>query len=640
MIDKNLWREMRRNRLFLFGTAATGFLCGFLILAQAWSLSELVDRVFFKGLALQDVSMLFAALFVIVTARAAMTWLEEWFALRLAHAVQTDIRQALLDKIERLGPVKMREEQTGELLNLLTEGLEVLHAYFGKYLPQLFKTALIPILFLIVIFPRDWITGVILLVTAPLLPMFMMMIGRWSQAATKKQWRVLGRMTGYFQDVLQGISTLKMLNQSERHALKVEQISEDFRKASLGVLRIAFLSALTLELFSTLSIAILAVGLGLRLVGGTIGFQAAFFVLLLAPEFYLPIRSLGTQYHASLNGVAAAGRVYAFLATDGDMPAGNGAAVEAEAGAKGPGPADGPGAAAKGTGGSVAAEAAAAKGAAAVGPAGAKGGGKGAEAAKGADGPGAAGRPHMPHFENVGIVFADVAIGYGGGREEALRGVSFSVAPGEKIGLIGPSGSGKSTVLNLLLGFIAPDRGGIEINGHSLSSFDMGQWRRMTAWVPQNPHLFTGTIKDNLLLGSQGVTDEAMLEASRLLGLDAFIEAMPDGYGTRVGQGGRGLSGGQRQLLAICRGWLRQAPLLLLDEATANLDLLREEAVQEALWKLMRGKTVIAAAHRLKTVEHMDRLIVLDSGLVREAGAPSELIGAGGIYADMIASRG
>jgi ATP-binding cassette subfamily C protein CydD len=628
MIDKNLWREMRRNRLFLFGTAAMGFLCGFLILAQAWSLSELVDRVFFKGLALQDVSTLFVALFVIVTARAAITWLEEWFALRLAHAVQTDIRQALLDKIERLGPVKMREEQTGELLNLLTEGLEVLHAYFGKYLPQLFKTALIPILFLIVIFPRDWITGVILLVTAPLLPMFMMMIGRWSQAATKKQWRVLGRMTGYFQDVLQGISTLKMLNQSEKHALKVEQISEDFRKASLGVLRIAFLSALTLELFSTLSIAILAVGLGLRLVGGTIGFQAAFFVLLLAPEFYLPIRSLGTQYHASLNGVAAAGRVYTFLATDGDMPAGqagvNGGAAEATA-AKG---AAGPAGTASGSKSAESAKATAADAAAGSGPA------KAAGAAKGAS------QLHMPHFENIGIVFSDVALGYGGGREEALRGVSFSVAPGEKIGLIGPSGSGKSTVLNLLLGFISPDRGDIEINGHSLSSFDMGQWRRMAAWVPQNPHLFTGTIKDNLLLGSQGVTDEAMLEASRLLGLDAFIEAMPDGYATRVGQGGRGLSGGQRQLLAICRAWLRQAPLLLLDEATANLDLLREESVQDALWKLMRGKTVIAAAHRLKTVEHMDRLIVLDSGLVREAGAPSELVGAGGIYADMIASRG
>ncbi|MDR1135137.1 MAG: thiol reductant ABC exporter subunit CydD [Clostridiales Family XIII bacterium] len=615
MIDKNLWRETRRNKLFLIGTAATGFISGWLILSQAWLLSDMVNGVFFEGLALHDVSTLFIILFVVVTVRGFLNWLEEWFALRLAHAVQTSIRQTLLDKIERLGPVRMREEQTGELLNLLTEGLEVLHAYFGKYLPQLFKTALIPILFLVFIFPRDWITGVILLVTAPLLPVFMMLIGKWSQSATKKQWRVLGRMTGYFQDVLQGISTLKMLNQNENQALKVEQISEDFRRTSLGVLRIAFLSALTLELFSTISIAIVAVGLGLRLVSGMIGFQVAFFILLLAPEFYLPIRSLGTQYHASLNGVAAATRVYGFLATPEDTAGGAPAdvAVPDEA-------AEAPTGGATAAGGSTAEDA----------------------AAGGSTGGVPTDTPALNEaaFKNIALAFSDVSLGYGGGREDALKGISFSVNSGEKIGLIGQSGSGKTTVLSLLLGFLSPDHGDIIVNGQSLNSFDMDQWRSMTAWVPQNPHLFTGTIRDNLILGNPGVSEEKILEASKLLGLDAFVAAMPEAYETRVGQGGRELSGGQRQLVAICRAWLRQAPLLLLDEATANLDLLREETVQEALWKLMRGKTVIAAAHRLKTVERMDRLIVLDSGIIRESGTPAELLKAGGLYKDMLTMRG
>ncbi|MDR1322033.1 MAG: thiol reductant ABC exporter subunit CydD [Gracilibacteraceae bacterium] len=577
MIDKNLWREAGRDKLYLAGIVLCGLLSGVAVLAQAWVLACVVRAVFLDGAAPLGTRSFFAALLALVTLRALTGWLEEWFALRLARGVQFRLREAVLAHMEKIGPLRLREEQTGELLHLVTEGLEVLHAYFGKYLPQLFKTGILPILFLGVIFPRDWTTGLILLVTAPLLPMFMMMIGKWAGSETKKRWRVLARMTGYLQDVLQGMTTLKILGQSAKQAEKVEEISEDFRRVSLGVLRIAFLSALTLELFSTLSIAIVAVALGLRLVGGGIDFQTAFFLLLLAPEFYLPIRSLGAQYHASLNGAAAAERVYAFLRT----PAG--------------GSTDDKGSAAPDPG--------------RLKPR------LGVDAAAG-----------------ISVSFCDVTLTYGEERERALEGLSFELRAGEKIGLVGPSGGGKSSVLNLLLGFVLPDSGRILINGADMRDLDIEAWRRLVAWVPQKPWVFAGSIRDNLLLGNTEATEELMRQTCSELGLAEFVADLPDGYATRVGQGGRGLSGGQIQLLAIGRAALRRAPLLLLDEATANLDLAREETVQNALWRLMRDKTVVAAAHRLQTTMRMDRILVLQRGRVSESGAPAELMRRDGAF--------
>ncbi|MDR1069564.1 MAG: thiol reductant ABC exporter subunit CydD [Gracilibacteraceae bacterium] len=575
MIDKNLWREAGRDKLYLAGVALCGLLSGITVLAQAWVLACVVRAVFLDGAAPLGTRSSFAALLALVTLRALTGWLEEWFALRLARGVQFRLREAVLAHMEKIGPLRLREEQTGELLHLVTEGLEVLHAYFAKYLPQLFKTGVLPLLFLGVIFPRDWTTGLSLLVTAPLLPMFMMMIGKWAGSETKKRWRVLARMTGYLQDVLQGMTTLKILGQSAKQAEKVEEISENFRRVSLGVLRIAFLSALTLELFSTLSIAIVAVALGLRLVGGGIDFQTAFFLLLLAPEFYLPIRSLGAQYHASLNGTAAAERVYAFLRTPAERSAGG--------------------------------EGGAAPGSKRV-------------------------QPRLETAEGISVSFCDVTLTYGEERERALSGLSFELRAGEKIGLVGPSGGGKSSVLNLLLGFVLPDSGRILVNGADMRDLDMEAWRRLVAWVPQKPWVFAGSIRDNLLLGSTEATEELMRQTCSELGLAKFVAEMPDGYSTRVGQGGRGLSGGQIQLLAIGRAALRRAPLLLLDEATANLDLAREETVQNALWRLMRDKTVVAAAHRLQTTMRMDRIFVLQRGRVSESGAPAELMRRDGAF--------
>ena len=562
MIDKNLWHYAKLHIPYLAGTIISGCLCGGLIVGQAYGLALLIDRVFMKGQNLEQVLPLLLALLVIISLRALLSWLEEWLALQLARGVQTDLRRAWLDKIERLGPVQLKTEKTGELLYLFTEGLDTLQAYFGKYLPQLFKSGILPLLFLGFIFPQDLITGLILAVTAPMLPVFMVLIGRWAEAATKKQWQVLSRMTGYFQDILQGLVTLKMLNQSRRHGEQVEAVSEDFRRTSLKVLRIAFLSALTMELFSTISIALVAVGLGVRLVEGMLGFQIAFFLLLLAPEFYLPIRSLGNQYHASLNGVEAAERIFRFLAEPEEVKL-------------------------------------------------AVGGQK------------ASGR--------IDICFEQVDYQYE--KENlVLKQVSFTVVPGEKVALVGSSGGGKSTILHLLMGFITPGGGRILVGGQDLAAVDLETWRTQIAWIPQKPYILAGTIKENLLLGQEEITGEELAGACRRFGLQQLIEQLPEGYETRIGPGGRPLSGGQEQLLAITRAGLKQAPVLLLDEATANLDLLREDEVQRALSELMEGKTVLAVAHRLQTISKMDKILVLEAGCIAEMGAHQELLRKDGPY--------
>lgn len=323
MLDKFLWRKALTQKGLLIATIVFGVLVAGVILLQAYVLAEIVDDVFLKALSLADVSVKLFFLLGIIIARAIFSFGEEWLALRLAWQIEGDLREGILNKIAQLGPVKMTQEATGVVVNLLGEGLGQLEDYFSRYLPQLFKAAIVPILFLAVIFPIDWLSGVILLVTAPLVPFFMILIGKWTENVSRRQWGMLSALSGYLADVLAGIKTLKLLNRAQKQGEKIAQISDSFRKVTLSVLRWAFLSALALELLTTLSIAIISVGLGIRLVEGMIDFRRAFFLLLLAPDFYLPLRTLGSYFHTSLNAKEAVSDLAAFLAKPSMAAEGN-----------------------------------------------------------------------------------------------------------------------------------------------------------------------------------------------------------------------------------------------------------------------------------------------------------------------------
>ncbi len=550
MIDANLWRQSMHRKGLLLGSCLCGILCAGVILGQAFTLAGILDQVFLHGGDFYAVLPELIQLTVLVTLRFVLQALEENLAFLLGQGVQMDLRQAMLQKIAALGPVAMGQEQKGQVMYLLNEGIGTLESYFSKYLPQLFQAAVIPLLFLCFILPRDLLSGVILLLTAPLVPFFMMLIGKWTGKVNAKQWKIINRLSGYLHDVMAGLTTLKLLNQSARQREKIAQVGEDYAQATLAVLRWAFLSSLALELFTTISIALVSVGLGLRLVEGQLDFATAFFILLAAPEFYQPLRTLGAHFHTSLNTREAAAELFAFLdkeelITEVTMD-----------------------------------------------------------------------RAQVPMVE-----LRHVSARYPGSEVSALQDISFTVAPGEVVA--GRSGSGKTTVLNLLQGFLKPQDGEITM-------------QCAPAVIQQRPYIFAGSILDNLRFGSENLSEERILEVCRQTGLAELLRQLPDGLHTQVGQGGAGLSGGQRQMIAMVRAICQQKNLILLDEATANLDLLTEQQLNRSLRQLLQGRTVLLVAHRLTTLQLADRVIVLEKGAVIEQGTPKELLGQRGAYYELV----
>ncbi|HUW65104.1 MAG TPA: thiol reductant ABC exporter subunit CydD [Spirochaetia bacterium] len=568
MVDARLLSAAGKIRSLLALTIGLGLAAGLLTILQAGLIARVVSLVFLRHQNLSGVSLWLWLLLGVIFFRSVLAWLGEVVAHRAAARIKSHLQDLLLRHLFALGPAHMQNERTGELLGVLTEGIEALDPYFARYLPQLALAALTPLLILGFIFPVNLYTGIILLITAPLLPLFMILIGRWAGHLAPRQFQVMGRMNAHFLDVLQGLSTLKLFGRSRGQIDVIRRVSRHFRKTSLEVLRVAFLSALVLELLTTMSIALVAVVLGLSLVYGRISFPQAFFILLLAPEFYLPLRLLGTQFHAGLAGVTAADRIFAVL----DLPLPD-RGVEGDAGPL----------------------------------------------------------PAQP----VGVRFTGVHYAFDGGTRPVLGGVSFALAPGEKVALVGESGAGKSTVVNLLLRFLEPGQGSITVNGISLNRLPAAEWRQQVALVPQNPYLFYGTVRENIALAKNGADRAEITAAAKLARAHDFIMALPQGYDTPIGEGGVRLSGGERQRLALARAFLKKAPLVILDEATANLDPENEQIVGEALAQL-QGCTVLIVAHSLATASRADRILVLAKGVLAETGRPAELLRQGGPYCDLV----
>jgi ATP-binding cassette subfamily C protein CydD len=553
-------------------TVALGLLATAATIAQLVFLSKVVERVFLEGQDLGEVSDLLLLLLGASLLRSGLLWGREVCVQRGAVRVKAELRERLFAHVLRLGPSYTRGERTGELTTTATEGVEKLDAYVGRYLPQTFLSVLVPLMIAGYVFPRDPSSAILLLVTAPVIPILMMLVGGYAEEHTRRQWKALSRMGASFLDAMQGLITLKVFGRSADESEKVAAASEDFRKRTIKVLRYAFLSGFVLEFMTAAAIALVAVTLGVRVISGNMPFEAAFLVLLLAPEFYKPLRELGVHRHAGMEGSAAADRIFEILSTP--VPVRQGSVA------------------------------------------------------------------HEPIKDGPTIEFSGVGYTYAGSDHAALSDLTFTLEAGTRTALVGRSGSGKSTLVNLLMRFVDPESGTICANGVEITGLPEKTWRENVALVPQRPHLFYGSVLENIRLARPEASREEVERATELAGAAEFIRRLPDGYGTGIRERGTRLSGGEAQRIAIARAFLKDAPVLVMDEPTSSLDPESERLIQNALDRLTRDRTVLVIAHRLSTVYEADRIAVLDDGRLVETGTHGALIQRGGLYVSLVNAYG
>jgi ATP-binding cassette subfamily C protein CydD len=537
--DPRLLRHASAARGYLIAAVALGLVTTALVLAQATLLARaLSGAALGTGLAALRGTVL--ALLLVVTARAAVAYGGEAAALRAAAAVKSQLRRRLAAHALRLGPAWLTGQQAGEITTLTTRGLDALDPYFARYLPQLVLGCLVPVAVLIRITAADWLSGVVIAVTLPLIPVFGVLIGLYTRAHTDRQWRLLAALGGHFLDVVEGLPTLKLFGRAKAQAAAIGRTTDQHRSATMAALRVAFLSALVLELAGALATALVAVEVGLRLLAGHLGYDTALLVLLLTPEAYLPLRNVGAQFHASAEGTTAAGRALQIL--DTPLP----------------------------------------------------------ESSLSAAGARTTGAVRQPDLARDAIELRAVSLRYPSRDVPALDGVTATIRPGEHVLLTGASGAGKSSLLGLLLRFAEPTSGEITAGPTSIAAIPAGWWRQQIAWVPQHPYLFAGTIAENIALGAPAATGAAIAQAARLAGAEDFIAALPGGFSALLSERALELSAGQRQRLALARAFLRDAPLVLLDEPVEHLDPVTARDILDVLGTALAGRTVVMISHRLQ----------------------------------------
>lgn len=572
-IDPRLLRHARATRHFLVAVVVLGLAGAALVIAQAMLVAEVVVGGFEDGLTGSGLRTPLLLLAAVALGRALVSWLTELAAYRAGAAVKSELRGRLLDRAAALGPEWLSGQRTGSLVTLATRGIDALDDYFARYLPQLGLAVVVPVAVLARVVTEDWISAAIIVVTLPLIPLFMILIGWATQSRMDRQWRLLSRLSGHFLDVVAGLPTLKVFGRAKAQAESIRTITSQYRLATVRTLRIAFLSSFALELLATLSVALVAVTIGMRLVHGELDLYTGLVVLILAPEAYLPLRQVGAQYHAAAEGLSAAEEIFSVLETE----------------------------------------------------------------------PRAGGTQEVP--TSLRLEMEGVTVRHAGRTEPSLAGASLVVDEGETVALVGPSGVGKSTLLNVVLGFAAPDEGRVRVGGTDLADLSPERWRERIAWVPQRPHLFAGTIAENVRLARPEADDSAVTAALRDAGAYDFVTELPDGAATLLGEDGSGLSAGQRQRLALARAFLADRPVLLLDEPTASLDGETEAGIVEAVRRLAAGRTVLLVVHRPALLSVADRVVRLEPGATsgpadsaeppvsalvpRPAAAPDDLTGDG-----------
>ena len=566
---------------FFPGIAIISLLISAVVIIQMYLLSIVIADVFLHSEVRNPTHLYY--LVATIALRSVLLWFRERYAQQTAVTIKSGLRKNLFSHLVNLGPAYTRTGKTGEVIATLVEAVEKLDDYFTRYIPSVIHIIILPITIIIFTFSIDWPSGLIMLITAPLILFFMWLIGTYAKKLTQEQWGQMSRLSSHFLDVLQGLKTLKIFGMNHREAENVYKNSDNFRIITMRVLKVAFMSGMVLELAASISIALVAVQVGIRLIEGMMTFQPGLFVLLLAPEFYLPFRTLGLHHHAGMDGSAAAEKIFDSMDT---------------------GEENCPEMVSRKT---------------------------------------SLSEPDTDWLQNdtgLGIRFENVNFTYPDADEPVLKGIHCMLEPGTFTAVAGPTGSGKSTFARLLLGFLHPDSGIISANNFPLKQMNHELWQKNIAYVPQHPHFFNGTIMENLLLAKPGVNRNEVVDAAQKSGAHQFIIQMPLGYNTPLTDNASRLSGGEKQRLAIARALLKDAPLLILDEPTSSLDPESEQIVADVTETITRNRTTLVIAHRLKTVRNAENILVFNNGTIAETGRHDELIQKNGLYTSYLTTLG
>jgi len=582
----NAWLKSQKSHSQgrLSKAIALGSVNGVLMIGQTALLAFLIDSLLLnQSQPSALVSWAIGGLIALIFIRAMFGYFSECYSRRGAIAIKSQLRKQLLQRLFQLGPAYTQNHGSAKLAHLLQQGVDSLEDYFAGYLPVVAYCSVIPLAILIAVFPVDWQSGLILLLTAPMVPFFMILIGHKAQKLNQQHWSKLLRMSSHFLDIIQGLTQLKLFNASRREIAAVKKISDDYGEQTMAILKVAFLSSFFLEFLASISIALVAVILGFRLYYDTVDYVLALWVLLLAPEFYLPFRQLGAQYHAKMAGVSAAADMVDLLQQPhlAQTPTSSNCVSSGS-----------------------------------VNPASVNS------------------TSALPFNAPFRLEFLQLQFSYPN-RSAALTDINLVLEGPGLYAVIGESGAGKSTLIELILGFISASEGQLLINNQRLTGANRDNWLQHCGWIAQQGHIFYGSLAFNVAM-SDDFEPARVIKALQQAGLNGFVMQLELGINSHVGEGGAGLSGGQAQRLALARAFYQQPAVLILDEPSSHLDQDTEQIVSGAINQYAQDHLVIVIAHRLSTVVGSKQIIVLGQGQVIEQGNHQQLLELGGYYAAML----
>ena len=571
-LNKWLKQQSKLAKRWLMIAISLGVLSSVFLIAQAALLASILHQLIIENVDKSELVGHFAGLALSVVGRAGCTWGREIAGYRCGEQIRVYIRQLILDKLRELGPAYIKGKPAGTWATLLLEQVEDMQDFFSRYLPQMSLSVMIPFIILVVVFPVNWAAGLIFLLTAPLVPMFMALVGMKAADANRKNFKALQRLSGHFYDRLQSMTTIRLFDRTSAETEVLKGASEVFRTRTMDVLKIAFLSSAVLEFFTSISIAMTAVYFGFTYIGELnfghygvgITLFAGLFILILAPEFYQPLRDLGTFYHAKQQAVGAAESIVEFLETDITKVK--------------------------------------------------------------------SGDTQLDPAQGINIEAQDLKVLSPEGVQ-LVGPISFALNTRQSTALVGPSGAGKTSLINAILGFM-PYEGSLKINGVELRDLDLASWRKTISWVGQNPLLLHGSIRDNVTLGKQDITDQAVQNALEQSFANEFVNE--HGLDYMISDRSGGLSVGQSQRLALARAMIQDGQFWLLDEPTASLDTRSEQLVMKGINSNIESRTALLVTHQLAPLQSVDNILVMRDGGLVEQGHYSQLSTAGGLFEEML----